>query len=310
MEPRISICIPAYKNPGHLKRLLDSIRIQSFTDYEIVITDDSPDNSVHDLVTEMFPEVIYSRNLPALGTPANWNAAIARASGTWIKLMHNDDWFTGPDSLKTFHDATQAHPEKKFFFSAFQNVVEADNAHYVVKCSRVDLWFLKLNPYHLVKRVYVGNPSCTMVHRDIQIKYDTRYKFIVDFDYYIRCFRSGVPYAYIDPVLLNIGFHKEQVTTYTFREPKVQIPENMMFLEEHGIAILNNIIVYDYFWRLFRNLGIRSAEQAAAYYPLIPPACKRIIRLQSRISPSLLKVGILSKSFMFLGWLARQFSRI
>ena len=44
--PFISICIPAYKNTTYVGRLLDSISEQTFTDYEVVVTDDSPDDSV------------------------------------------------------------------------------------------------------------------------------------------------------------------------------------------------------------------------------------------------------------------------
>ena len=46
MTPLISICIPAYKRAAFIKRLLDSIAIQSFQDYEVVITDDSPGDDV------------------------------------------------------------------------------------------------------------------------------------------------------------------------------------------------------------------------------------------------------------------------
>ena len=49
-SPFISICIPAYKHVEYLQRLLDSVLRQTYTDYEIVITDDSPDNSVAELV--------------------------------------------------------------------------------------------------------------------------------------------------------------------------------------------------------------------------------------------------------------------
>ena len=44
--PFFSICIPAYKNTDYLKRLLDSISIQTFRDFEVIITDDSPDETV------------------------------------------------------------------------------------------------------------------------------------------------------------------------------------------------------------------------------------------------------------------------
>jgi cellulose synthase/poly-beta-1,6-N-acetylglucosamine synthase-like glycosyltransferase len=42
--PRVSICIPAYEQPDYLKVTLDSIIMQDFDDYEIVITDDSTPN--------------------------------------------------------------------------------------------------------------------------------------------------------------------------------------------------------------------------------------------------------------------------
>ena len=42
----ISICIPAYKRIDFLKRLLDSIAIQSFRDFEVIVTDDSPSDEV------------------------------------------------------------------------------------------------------------------------------------------------------------------------------------------------------------------------------------------------------------------------
>ena len=46
---KVSICVPAYKNPVGVERLLESIKVQSFTDYEVVVTDDSPDGSVEEL---------------------------------------------------------------------------------------------------------------------------------------------------------------------------------------------------------------------------------------------------------------------
>ena len=47
---KVSICVPAYKNPVGVERLLGSIKVQSFTDYEVVVTDDSPDGSVEEVV--------------------------------------------------------------------------------------------------------------------------------------------------------------------------------------------------------------------------------------------------------------------
>ena len=309
--PFISICIPAYKHVDYLKRLLDSISTPTSTDFEIVITDDSPDDSVEMLVQNYHSKtaIRYYKNLQPLGTPENWNEAIRKANGTWIKIMHNDDWFTSDDSLQLFVDAVKQKPNASFFFSAFQNVEAASGKKEVVRLSRYDKVFLRSNPYHLLKKVYIGNPSCTLVRKSLDIFYDKRYKFIVDFDYYIRLIQqTGMP-VYIDEILLNIGFHDEQVTTYTKYNPEVQIPENIIFLNEQKKDILKNVVVFDYYWRLMRNLKIDSKEKLLSCLGNIKPkkAIISIINIQKKIPGSLLKIGAISKSFMSIAYLSNRF---
>lgn len=308
--PFISICIPAYKHVDYLKRLLDSISSQTYKDFEIIITDDSPDNSVEILLQKYnpFSLISYYKNETPLGTPENWNEAIRRANGTWIKLMHNDDWFATNDALQNFYDTVQQNPETDFFFSAFQNVEENSGKTEIVKMSSADKAFLKSNPYHLLKKVYIGNPSCTLVRNGLNIFYHKRYKFIVDFDYYIRLIQqAGMP-VYIDEVLLNIGFHDEQVTTYTKYNPEVQIPENIIFLNDQKKDILKSVVVFDYYWRLIRNLEINSEEKLMMYLDNIKPKPQIItmIKFQKRIPHSLLNVGFISKFFMLVAYCIRN----
>ena len=306
----ISICIPAYKNVEFLERLLHSISIQSFADYEVVITDDSPDDSVKKFIQDYtFPKPIhYIKNTFSLGTPENWNEAIRNAKGKWIKLMHNDDWYVHKDALKYFYDASLKHSRCSFFFSAFQNINYETGDKEVVKCNLFDRFILWLSPLHLFRKVYVGNPSCTLIRRDAGLFYDNRFKYVVDFEYYIRCIKKLNRYQYIDEVLLNIGFHKEQVTKYTFLVPSVQIPENLTLLHKLGAGILRNLMVYDYYWRMIRNLNVRSIKEIENHYhDDIHPLIKQMINSQSNISPALLKVGIFSKFLMLFNYLLSLF---
>ncbi len=302
----ISICIPAYKNIHFLQRLLDSIAMQTFSNYEVIITDDSPDNTVKDFLGDYtgIKDIKYYRNPVALGTPENWNEGIRRSTGNWIKLMHDDDWFTSPHALQVFYDAISANPNCQFFFSAFQNVIEGTGRVEVVTCDWLDKLILKISPLHLFKRVYVGNPSCTLVKRDVQLYYDKDFKFVVDFEYYIRCIRKLKEYYYIDAVLLNIGFNNEQVTKYTFLVPEVQIPENFVLLKKLGYNILRNIVVFDYYWRMFRNLKIRRVEDVSKFYKEpIHPFLVQMIKVQQLIPASILKIGVVSKVLMVINYL-------
>src|ERR1700753_16179 len=123
-EVFISICIPAYKRISFLKRLLDSIELQTYRRFEVIVTDDSPDNEVRDLCRShaLSPVIRYFKNEKKLGTPENWNESIRRAGGGWIKLMHDDDWFLEPAALKVFAEAVVQNPAQNFFFSEYTNV--------------------------------------------------------------------------------------------------------------------------------------------------------------------------------------------
>ena len=48
--PKVSICIPAYNNAAEVKRLLESIRMQTFRDLEIILTDDSTNEEIAELI--------------------------------------------------------------------------------------------------------------------------------------------------------------------------------------------------------------------------------------------------------------------
>ena len=303
----ISVCIPAYKNTAYLGRLLDSISVQRFRDFEVVVTDDSPDDSISsflDAYKAGFP-LRYVRNPKPLGTPGNWNEGIRQARGRWVKIMHDDDWFADADALGEFHQATIDHPDTRFFFAAFTNVHEDSGRKEPFTCNRLDLALLRMSPLVLFRRVYVGNPSCTLVRRDAGMMYDEEYKWVVDFEYYIRFFRSLGGFHYIDRNLLNIGFNALQVTKYTSRVREVQIPEYLSLMHKLGPSILRNPFVYDFYWRLIRNLGIRNVSELGSLWSgSIPKSIRRMVGFQRLIPIPLLRFGLASKAFMAMSYIA------
>jgi glycosyltransferase involved in cell wall biosynthesis len=303
----ISICIPAYKRVSFLKRLLDSIMIQTYRHFEVVVTDDSPDNDVFELIRNhaLAPVVRYFRNEKPLGTPENWNACLRQAKGPWIKLMHDDDWFSGPDSLQIFSKNQRLHPEMTFFFSAYNNVFLDKNNISPVDISMAGLKDLKRNPKTLLARNVIGPPSVTFHKKTSEILYDPALKWLVDIDFYVRFLKNTNP-CFIPERLINVGVGSEQVTQQVFRNPSVEIPENLYFLEKNGVVSLKNWIVYDAFWRFIRNLNIRSVADMrnSGYIKPIPEVIKSMISFQSTVPGVLLKNGPLSKTLMFLHYIS------
>jgi glycosyltransferase involved in cell wall biosynthesis len=312
-SPLISICIPAYKRIDYLQKLLHSISIQTFNDYEVLITDDSPDDTVETFVRNFtgLPGIQYFKNHQVLGTPENWNEAIRKASGTWIKLMHDDDWFVDEDSLQKFYTATKAHPNCSFFFSAYNNVFDTNRKPETVRLNNIGHFMLKRSALNLFKKQYVGNPSCTLIKRDIGLYYDNNFKWVVDFEYYMRVLKTIKTFFYIDQVLVNVGVNEDQVTKYTFRNPDVEIPENHLLIEKSGFDILRNLFVYDHYWRLYRNLEITDESMVKKYYDSqLHPFLRQMIHFQKRMPRGFLKNGLVSKILMSGNYFVSLFKKV
>jgi len=305
-KPLITVCIPAYKNIEFLKRLFDSIAIQTFHDFEVVVTDDSPDMEVKTLCEAYNGQFLirYFRNEPSKGTPENWNEGVRKAAGKWIKIMHDDDWFACEDSLSTFADGIRTHPNASFFFSAYRDIFLDEGRQ---REMFVDKWrlraFLKEHATLFSKNI-VGPPSVVLYRSDPTRQYDPRVKWVVDIDFYMQYLKSSTP-VYIRKILINVGLGSQQVTKDCFGLRPVEIPENFYLLNKVGVVKLKNWLVYDAWWRLMRNLEIRRPEEIreAGYAGEIPPVILSMLKWQRPWPKSLLQIGFFSKTVMFLHYI-------
>lgn len=306
-EPFISICIPAYKRADFLKVLLDSIAEQTFKDFEVVLTDDSNDDSVYELQKLYLPafSINYKKNQKTLGTPENWNEAIRLAKGRWIKIMHYDDWFTSLNSLEKFVQLINENPKANFLFSGsvFVRNKEVFGGMHI---SKWELKLLKKDPCNLYFKNFIGPPSVVIHRNSKDIWYDADMKWLVDVDFYMRYLQKDPSFAYTTERLINVGHSTDQVTEKVFSDKTVFVKENLMMMQKQPHQILQRIWNYDYTWRMMRNYNIRQVKELEELYPSgadnIPAYHSSILGFQKLIPHSVLKVGIFSKIFMTISF--------
>lgn len=303
MAPLISICIPAYERPALLKRLLDSIAKQVFKDFEVIITDDSSSRDNEELLfsTPYKFSIHYQKNSRSLGTPANWLEGIQHATGQWIKIMHDDDWFTNQYALENF--AVQLDEGADVLFSGYY---AHDERNGQVKNKTITLGryqSVKKDPFRLFANNIIGPPSVVLFRRSMHELYDTRLKWLVDLEAYIRMMRR-YSCRYIPLPLITMSYNDSQVTNFCFRNPRVEIPEALYFYKKHGAACVRSIQSYDGWWRLIRNLEIREEAQLRNYAGggQVPPFLISMVRFQKKFPLSLLQKGVFSKVLMFLSF--------
>ncbi|TKK68922.1 glycosyltransferase family 2 protein [Ilyomonas limi] len=302
----ISICIPAYKRTAYLKRLLHSIAIQTFKDLEVIVSDDSPDNSVQ-IVCEEYQgkfKLLYYKNEVALGTPANWNFGISKASGEWIKLMHDDDWFANENALAMFAEHTN---KSKLIFSAYTNHYENGTIQEVYLRH---FWSKKITkePAILIAENVIGPPSVTLIHSSIKEQYDERLPWRVDIEFYYRILKQTGSYYYINQPLVNVGISESQVTQSCLYKPEVELPEGYILLQKQGIQpLLRHILVYDAWWRLLRNMNITTQKQLEQYGNKNWPAVIiNMVNDLDKVPRTLLNIGAFSKILMTISYLKNK----
>ena len=264
---KVSICIPAYNQVKYLKRTIDSVLNQTYSDYEIIITDDSPTNIVFELVQEYEStgKIQYFKNKIPLRSPENWNEAIRLSDGEYVKIMHHDDYFTNENSLSEFVKMLDENINSDFAFSAAVAInVEKDKTWIHCPTSQ-QIEKLNKDPYVLFFGNFIGPPSSVIHRRNSLLTYDLNLKWVVDFDFYIRNLAINNSFVFTNkPLITSISgdFHNVtklcennrniEIYEYLYLFKKISLMQNKLFLKKKHIK---------FFMNLFAKYKIKSIKE-------------------------------------------------
>ncbi len=214
MQPKVSICIPAYGAEPFFRRTLASALAQDFASLEVIVTDDSPTDEVERVVIQAGDaRVRYQRNAKRLGSPANWNEGLKLVRAPLVKMMHHDDWFTDERSLQRLVALADANPHASFFFAgAWVCDAQGQRKHrHVPPPEKVEQ--LRRDPAALFLANFIGSPSETLWRHDPEARFDERLKWLVDVDFYMRWLIDKPALAQTDePLMSNTWGAEHQVT--------------------------------------------------------------------------------------------------
>ncbi len=299
-QPFISICIPAYKRTLYLTRLLNSIEVQSYKNFEVVVTDDSDDEQVADLCKTFASSFTlhYYKNPLQLGAAANWNQCLGLGSSEWLKIMHDDDWFATNDSLAKFAEATKK--DIKFIWSNYFARNENTQKVFTKNESEAKVLDSIKNPFLLFGDNVVGPPTTVLIHKSVPVKYDVSMVWLVDIDYFINALLHEHEGYYIHEPLVYFSYNDSQVTNLHFNNKSTEIHEAMILWHKHGAKMISGTADYSAWWRLVRNLKINSLQDFNLYAQGLdaPDFIADIISFQKNIPRPILKNPVFSKVFM------------
>lgn len=108
--PLLSVVMTVYNEADRLPTTLESIRRQTFTDYELIIIDDSSKDNTWQILSSIdHPRLRIHRNIPNRGQTASLKSALSLASGQYI-ARHDAQDSSDPDRFKKQLNYLKRHP--------------------------------------------------------------------------------------------------------------------------------------------------------------------------------------------------------
>jgi len=227
--PEISICIPTYEFKGkgvkYLVDIFDGLRKQTFQDFDVVISDHSEDDVIHDFCEEISKEfsIIYLKNLNDRGFQgSNINCVMENAEGKILKLLMQDDLFVDDKALekiKKGFDETNC----KWLFHGFTHTTDGIETHRDCVPNWCDMV--------LEGRNLLGSPSCVAILNKTKIYLDTNLKLLVDTEFYHRMrIENGMPYIIPDILIANRE-HDDRTSNNIQYDTRIDHPEGSWLVD-------------------------------------------------------------------------------
>ncbi len=107
--PRVSILLTCFNHIAYLPACLDSVRAQTYADFEVIAIDDGSTDGTREWLAEQ-KGITRIFNDANLGTYATLNVGLAAASGELIAVLNDDDVWA-PPKLERQVRLLDEHPE-------------------------------------------------------------------------------------------------------------------------------------------------------------------------------------------------------
>lgn len=251
----ISVVIPLYNKEPIIKKTLNSVLSQDYSDFEVVVVDDgSTDNSVAIVESIVGPRIRLIKQENGGPSKAR-NTGVKNAKGDWIVFLDADDELL-PDALRYFAHIINTHTEVDMFLGEVL-INNGNTEHLGVEYKNG----LVKNPFkdHVLGRLYQCSGT-TVYRKSIVEKYpfDERVRRYEDLQRIFKLYREYSLYLCHKPVAkVNIEFAAASRARKDIKE------DFLGYLDFKGKSFWEKMALYAFY------LGERDyyPEQCKKYYP-------------------------------------------
>ncbi len=199
---KVSIIIPTYNRSAKLKKSIESVLQQSYTNFELLIVDDASTDDTQEMVEAISDKRIrYIKQTVNGGASAARNEGVRQADAPLIAFQDSDDIWK-PEKLEKQMAYWQEHPEYAMIYCAYKKYIDGQEI-VVPNASWHGSLEGKLFSW-LAQRNSIGAPTM-LVKRECFLEaggFDTGLRALEDWDFALR-FSIKYAIGYVDEPLVD-----------------------------------------------------------------------------------------------------------
>lgn len=249
VTPKISIVIPLYATPlPYLKELLESVRSQSYANWQLCLADGSPDDKVKEFIEKQYgreKRILYKKLEVNGGISVNTNAAIDMADGEYLMLCDHDDTLE-PDALFEIVKAVNDNPSTDVLYTD-EDKVSMDGKHYFDPNFKPDYNLFRLRENNYICHIFVVSKKLADKVGYLRKEFDGAQ----DFDFIFRCCEQAQNIVHIPKVLYHWRCHMDSTAAD---------PESKKYAFEAGRNAIR-----EHYQRLGVDAGVEMTERPGWY---------------------------------------------
>lgn len=264
---KVSIMLPDYNGGELVRRSIESVLAQTYTDYVLYLIDNgsTKDNTREILHSYTDPRIVHVDVDVNNGTSSAYNAVLTRITTKWVAIIHADDmWY--PTKLEKQMAFLEEHPDYSILGTWYDYIDINDK---VIGTSRESLtsWEAVEQRYKANKMVVFCHPSIVF-SRDVALSvggFHEEFWPTDDADMWQRMLETGGKACIYPEVLTMYRIHGSSTTFTRMSESndKRRYTEHCMLLRRSG----QQEISFDVFLQMQkkRSCGERFAESYKDY---------------------------------------------
>lgn len=257
----ISIIIPVYNVEKYIEQCLNSIKVQSYENFEVIIVNDDSQDNTESICKKIAQSDVRFRYFSKEngGVSSARNFGLDNANGHYITFIDGDDW-VDPNHLEILiKSITENNSDiaicsyKEFKNNIFYIRYYTNKEKYLLNFNRMTKEDFLINfPKLLSTNVCFNNAVSKLFRRDLvkDLKFDSKLIYAEDLDFYFRLYLNTESISFINEETYVYRIHGDSTTsgfTQEHAEQELSIYKKMYEkIYELGLPTINYLNKLDF----------------------------------------------------------------